>query len=200
MEQTSNSRLPIVIFLFAVIGVSVFFWHARTVADAQQLQFAAAEQLQNERVELSERIAQLENQRIITKVEYEERHIQVPETVWHTRPSFGPRLSMKVPEVRMKNQVIRVPKAVRTEDPKVANEIKTTQERLRSAQTSLESTQSAESISSKLFGIRREIAAFIFSLFILSASLYVIINKKYRQNTEKWAYGSVGTILGYWLG
>ena len=35
---------------------------------------------------------------------------------------------------------------------------------------------------------------------VLASSLYVIVSKRYAEMDKKWAYGSVGTILGYWLG
>lgn len=34
---------------------------------------------------------------------------------------------------------------------------------------------------------------------VLISSLYVILSKKYEPDTEKWAYGSIGLILGYWM-
>jgi hypothetical protein len=37
------------------------------------------------------------------------------------------------------------------------------------------------------------------SLAILGAVLYVIVYKQYASNGTKWAYGIVGTVIGYWL-
>lgn len=39
----------------------------------------------------------------------------------------------------------------------------------------------------------------IVSLAILGAVLYVIVYKQYASNDAKWAYGIVGTVIGYWL-
>jgi hypothetical protein len=36
-------------------------------------------------------------------------------------------------------------------------------------------------------------------MVVLIACLYIILSQKYESDTEKWAYGAVGIILGYWL-
>jgi hypothetical protein len=35
---------------------------------------------------------------------------------------------------------------------------------------------------------------------VLICSLYVIVSRRYRDVDKKWAYGAVGTLLGFWLG
>jgi hypothetical protein len=35
--------------------------------------------------------------------------------------------------------------------------------------------------------------------FVLSASLFVVIAKRYSATDKHWAYATVGTILGFWL-
>ena len=37
------------------------------------------------------------------------------------------------------------------------------------------------------------------SVALLGAALYVILSKQYASDDAKWAYGIVGTIIGYWL-
>lgn len=37
------------------------------------------------------------------------------------------------------------------------------------------------------------------SLAILAAGLYIILSKQYGEADSKWAYGIVGTVIGYWL-
>jgi hypothetical protein len=39
----------------------------------------------------------------------------------------------------------------------------------------------------------------IVTVLVLSSSLFVIVSQKYHEADRKWAYGAVGTILGYWL-
>jgi hypothetical protein len=39
----------------------------------------------------------------------------------------------------------------------------------------------------------------IVSLATLGAALHVLISKQYASNDTQWAYGIVGTVIGYWL-
>ena len=39
----------------------------------------------------------------------------------------------------------------------------------------------------------------VVSVVVLGAALYIILSAEYPAETDKWAYGSVGTIVGYWL-
>jgi hypothetical protein len=39
----------------------------------------------------------------------------------------------------------------------------------------------------------------IVSFAILGAVFYMILSKQYAANDTKWAYGIVGTVIGYWL-
>jgi hypothetical protein len=35
---------------------------------------------------------------------------------------------------------------------------------------------------------------------VLGCALYVIVTPIYREADKKWAYGAMGTLLGFWLG
>ena len=37
------------------------------------------------------------------------------------------------------------------------------------------------------------------SLIVLAGALYVILSNHFEDEQQKWASGSIGTILGYWL-
>ena len=37
------------------------------------------------------------------------------------------------------------------------------------------------------------------TLILLIASFFIILSKKYGQADRRWAYATVGTILGYWV-
>lgn len=38
------------------------------------------------------------------------------------------------------------------------------------------------------------------SFVVLCSAMYVILSKAYGDAEQKWAFGVVGTIIGYWLG
>lgn len=45
---------------------------------------------------------------------------------------------------------------------------------------------------------RRNMAVVI-SIAILLAALYIVLSGKYPGESEKWAFGAIGTLFGYWL-
>lgn len=38
-----------------------------------------------------------------------------------------------------------------------------------------------------------------FSVIVLGVSIYMILSKQYSDETNKWAFGMIGLITGYWL-
>jgi hypothetical protein len=45
----------------------------------------------------------------------------------------------------------------------------------------------------------RLVVAILLSFVVLTAALYVILLEKHSNESQKWAFGAVGTIIGYWL-
>ena len=45
----------------------------------------------------------------------------------------------------------------------------------------------------------RTIMMVVVSIVVLASSLYIILSRKYEDDAEKFAYGAIGTIMGYWL-
>ena len=45
----------------------------------------------------------------------------------------------------------------------------------------------------------REIMQVVISVFILGSALYVILSGDYQDGEQKWAFGMVGTVVGFWL-
>ena len=41
--------------------------------------------------------------------------------------------------------------------------------------------------------------AVVVSIVVLASALYVILSGSYDISSEKWAYATVGTIVGFWL-
>jgi hypothetical protein len=48
------------------------------------------------------------------------------------------------------------------------------------------------------FGVG-ETMRMIVSLSVLGASLFVILAKRYSTADKHWAYGAIGTVVGFWL-
>lgn len=39
----------------------------------------------------------------------------------------------------------------------------------------------------------------LISLVVLGSALYVILSQKYEADTERWAFGIIGIVVGFWL-
>jgi hypothetical protein len=63
--------------------------------------------------------------------------------------------------------------------------------------------KAAERRAEDLLTRRRKLATLVMSIVVsvcaLGGSLYLILSKSYGSEEEKWAFGTIGTILGYWL-
>ncbi len=46
----------------------------------------------------------------------------------------------------------------------------------------------------------REAMAGMVSIMVLLSALYITLSNHYAGDATKWAFGSIGTIMGYWLG
>ena len=40
----------------------------------------------------------------------------------------------------------------------------------------------------------------VITLVLLAASLWIILSNRYDDDVQKWAFGAMGSILGFWLG
>jgi hypothetical protein len=47
--------------------------------------------------------------------------------------------------------------------------------------------------------VARDAMQVVLSLVLAGASLFVILSHQYDPNDKHWAYGTVGTVLGFWL-
>jgi hypothetical protein len=39
----------------------------------------------------------------------------------------------------------------------------------------------------------------LISLIVLGSALYIVLSKKYKSDTEKWAFAIIGVVVGFWL-
>ena len=45
----------------------------------------------------------------------------------------------------------------------------------------------------------KRIMMIVVSLIVLGGAMYVILSQQYDDGTQKWAFGAVGSIVGFWL-
>lgn len=46
----------------------------------------------------------------------------------------------------------------------------------------------------------RTVMQVLVSLILLAGGLYTILSGSYDTEHDKWAYGAIGTVIGFWLG
>lgn len=39
----------------------------------------------------------------------------------------------------------------------------------------------------------------VITAVVLVSALYVVLSKRYETDTEKWAFGIIGLLIGYWM-
>ena len=47
--------------------------------------------------------------------------------------------------------------------------------------------------------VRRSWMVYLITLFVLAIAAYVILSGKYDDSDQKWAFGAVGSLMGFWL-
>lgn len=45
----------------------------------------------------------------------------------------------------------------------------------------------------------KDVVQVIISVLLLAASVFVILSKSYGEKEQHWAYGTIGTLIGFWL-
>lgn len=43
------------------------------------------------------------------------------------------------------------------------------------------------------------VMAVIVSCAVLVSSLYIILSQQFDESSQKWAYGAIGTVIGFWF-
>ena len=92
-----------------------------------------------------------------------------------------------------------VQQVVKAEDPKIRAELDATLAQLKKLSSDSLSDSSYLPRLTEYFDLSQKMMKPIVSIILLIASLFIILSKSYNADQEKWAFGSLGTILGFWL-
>jgi Fe2+ transport system protein B len=102
-----------------------------------------------------------------------------------------------VPESRIEQREIQT--TVTAEDPEVKIKLDAKLKELEDLSAKAVNTQQKQVSVKELVDALRGIVSPVVSMLVSLASIFIILSKKYKAESEKWAYGSLGTILGFWL-
>jgi hypothetical protein len=92
-----------------------------------------------------------------------------------------------------------VQQVVKVEDPKIRAELDGALVELKKLSDENIIAKSVVDQLTPYYDLAQKLMKPIISIIVLIASLYIILSNSYKADQEKWAFGSLGTILGFWL-
>lgn len=98
---------------------------------------------------------------------------------------------------RFEMRTIEVKEVVRSEDPTVKSRIEALRAELTTRSEAASKTIERAAWLQKF--LPQQGMKLFLSVLAALASLFVILSKHYEPETEKWAFATMGTVLGYWL-
>ena len=55
-----------------------------------------------------------------------------------------------------------------------------------------------DAVPARAFNIKTTMMVIV-SIAVLASSLYIVLSGRYDGDSQKWAFGVIGTLLGFWL-
>ncbi len=138
-------------------------------------------------------IEKVVSETVATPVQYQKcQDIRIP-------VPFGKNLKHKVcqPAVRMEQR--EVSKTVEVADPEVQVKLDEADQELERLLKATKRTILKMEDLERVVQIARQFMAPVLSLVVAAVALAIILSRKYSAESEKWAYGTMGTILGFWF-
>jgi hypothetical protein len=181
--------------LCAVLAIGVLsFFYLRALNQLEADNQAIAQV----RADYEKRVQDLQKRLIVTQTKtVKVANPTVTQTCSEIKIPLGPPIRMCTPQVKnVEQEVVQVEKV---EDPNIRAELDQTQARLKDLSAR---NQAANSVVEQLKPwneFAQEMMKPIISIIVLIVSLIIILSKRYNAEQEKWAFGSLGTIIGAWL-
>ena len=110
---------------------------------------------------------------------------------------FFNEVCTNVPQRKIEQR--QIPVTTKIEDPAIKAQLDERLKELNALSATAVITQATQATLKDLTQNARQLVAPIISLIVSLASLFIILSKKYKAESEKWAFGTLGTILGFWL-
>jgi hypothetical protein len=197
MASTSTAKWPIWLFIGTALAgllstaATLYYYHNTTSLQDQER--ALTEKQAQYKAELEELKKRVAVTRTITQL--------IPTPVVTMRRNciniFGNNVCTDVPESRIEQRAIQT--TVPAEDPLVKEQLDAKLKELEKLSAEAVTTQRKQVDLKDLVETLRRLVSPIISLLVTVAALFIILSKKYAAESEKWAFGSLGTILGFWL-
>jgi hypothetical protein len=194
-EKTERSETwPKIFFvgtLISVLAIGLFsYFYFEALAKLQAQSHAMAEV----KAHYEQRVSDLKGRLTIEQ----NQTVKIPTTIVTqdcASSFFGAKICIPKTEVVQRE----VPQVVKVEDPNVRKELDDTLATLQKLSAQSVSTTVSIDQLTPYYDFAQKMMKPIVSLIILIVSLYIIVSKAYNSDQEKWAFGSLGTIIGFWL-
>ncbi len=191
-----HKTIPIFIFVLAMIvvfgSVGLRIWSF----DIQKDIDSEVQALNKQQSENEERLVEL-NKNLATPIVVMEmkKTGQYPTTTC-TDTGLIPKCTVKWLDIKTKVPVVKGTKI----DPKVQQEIDTVKNEISDLTNKIQGLSEKKMKIEKVAYLDKESLRGLLSLLITIASLFIILSKSYHAESEKWAFGAIGTVMGYWFG
>ncbi|VIO69748.1 hypothetical protein CI1B_29810 [Bradyrhizobium ivorense] len=182
------------LFVLIIGGLSYFYTQA-----LNQLQ-ADSEKIAQIRTDYETRLHELQKNLMVEQT----KTVAVP-TQTVTTECRSPNINfggIKLPPVCtpvVKTTTQNVQQVVKVEDAKVRAELDETLARLKGLSNQNQNAKSVLDEFRPWYEFAQQLMKPVISITVLVVSLIIILSKRYNADQEKWAFGSLGTIIGVWL-
>jgi hypothetical protein len=195
MPKSTQPKWPKLLFTFTVLlavgfAILLMVYYYRTAKLQRQTSL-----IETKRTALQATITELQSKRQVQKIVQVVVPVPVTSSVCSNIGPFGTRICVPHLGLQMREES----QVVLLDDPVVKAQIDKAYADLKALSDEAISTASKRDSAEGAVTIAREAMAPGLSIAIALASLYIILSKKYSAESEKWAFGSIGTILGFWL-
>jgi hypothetical protein len=152
-------------------------------------------ELEERRAEYEARIAELQQALVVDQVVSDTIRTPVKSKDCRKLGILGQRICIPVQTVELRE----ITRTVRVENPEIKAQLDKAYAQLQSLSAAAVKSDRKVADLRPYVELARTLMAPGISVLVLVASLHVILSRKYAADSEKWAFGSVGTVLGFWL-
>lgn len=121
--------------------------------------------------------------------------ISAPIVIQQCRTFFNRKFCNPVTQMAQR----QIEQAVDVPDPNIQKQLDALTARLGALSAESQTAQSNVDEFKPFYDFVQNMMRPIISLIAAAVSLFVILSNKYKADVQKWAFGSFGTVLGFWL-
>lgn len=200
--MNSSKRLPLLLFIITVLGFGVLWYYSLKQDIYVSRLNNEIQALTNSVDEYEKQISSLKSNTNHKILSYRAQKIKIfsRPTCITKRGVFGVFPKTVCSQAKATFKTVRVPVTSNNQSASIQKKITQLEKSISSRSGQIETLSKKKESVEKPLGLSKQSIAAVFSFLVLVSALFVILTGKYKAESEKWAFGVLGTILGYWLG